>query len=365
MRAGPLSDIHFRARRPDSRRRFPMRPGAPGSALGADGTSKRPNGVAAGLVLIESEGAVFNSIAPRVEAAYIPAFYPHFAHTASPELCAEVWRRVAIYSRLRGANLFRTLATVLRLLNRRGPPSIRRAAVANTLETWLAELGDESWRGDVGFRSDPVLKPAWDWYREVERLVGVLPAPLVFSEVSDTLPIIARGSTIVAMSQEPEAEALRRWNSSGLMASVTRVAGRERGNTTVYLMKACSGGFGSVPITVIGSSHATLAAARAVEARFLPVLPGKENESWRSIRSIFENTRESFAPDDGDDRILALAATLSGEPGKDSRASHRAGFAHASPHDGSNEYEEAAASLDGASNLLSQFMQSCSSNIPR
>ncbi len=317
MRAGHYSDIVLRARRPDSQRRLLARNGLSGQGKsgGAPAGTNAAVSAVGGLVVVESEGAVFDIPGIRVEHSYIPAFIEHFGYSADPGVCAEIWRFVALRSRLRGLGAFRCLAASLRLANRRCAPSVRRAVVAGTLEAWLSSAGDHALRSELTFRTDPVLRPAWEWYRTAESLIGLLPPPSAFPSAVEILSRLARRSTILAVSAETEATALSMWSSAGLGSLCSRVAGRERGDMALYLSRACAGGYGSVPITVIGSNHSSLSAARSVEARFLPILPGRENECWTEIgRNCLsqQNLEEEAGPAEGDREAISESSIPAG-----------------------------------------------------
>lgn len=277
MRGENHSTIILRSRRPDSQRRRISKQGlVPAEAQGVDQASR-------GLIVVESEGAVFDVPGIRVEQAYIPAFIEHFGYSADPALCAEIWRFIALRSRLRGTGAFRCLAAGLRLVNRRCSPSVRRSVVAATLEAWLSNSGDQALRSELAFRTDPVLRPAWEWYRTAEALIALLPPPEAFPSAVDALTLLAESCTILALSSEAETAAISIWTQAGLASLCSRVAGRERGDMAVYLARACAAGNESASITVVGSNYSSLSAARSVEARFLPIIPGREDECWKNI----------------------------------------------------------------------------------
>ena len=134
------------------------------------------------LIVVESEGAVFDGLRHRHEQGYLPAFIGRFAWGADPSLCARIWRSVALESRFRGEAPQVCLAAALRLLNTRYP-SVRRVAVAKALETHLAARAPGAPgldRAVSGAAADLVA----DWESMAEGLLREAGPPPVFEEAS-------------------------------------------------------------------------------------------------------------------------------------------------------------------------------------
>lgn len=239
------------------------------------------------LVFIECEGSLFDTYRSNVEIAYIPAFLSRFACSAPESVCHELWINVALRSRYRGAEPLRMLAVVLRLLNRIHAPSVRRSVVAAALEARLSILPPGLWRYDLDFRMDPVLKPALDWLKESEFLISSMPPPPVFMWAKKALDKMCECATLACISQHAEAEILSLWNESGLATTRAAVSGKEQGDMGTCLHRAIQSGFEVNDITVIGSSVTAMSVAKSFEARFFPILPDDESNSWASI---FENS---------------------------------------------------------------------------
>ena len=106
------------------------------------------------LIVVESEGAVFDSLARKHENGYLPAFAGCFSWGSDPSTCASLWRALALGSKLRGQDPLLILLSALRLLNRNSP-SIRRAAVIRVLDLYLANPA----RDPLGFAASPSGSP--------------------------------------------------------------------------------------------------------------------------------------------------------------------------------------------------------------
>ncbi|MFZ2635980.1 MAG: hypothetical protein WAZ99_06380 [Rectinemataceae bacterium] len=233
------------------------------------------------LIVVESEGAVFDGLRHRHEQGYLPAFIGRFAWGADPSLCARIWRSVALESRFRGEAPQVCLAAALRLLNTRYP-SVRRVAVAKALETHLAARAPGTPgldRAVSGAAADLVA----DWQSMAEGLLREAGPPPVFEEASRFLARTAAecpDTDVLVLSRYPEATALNLWEMAGLGDRFLRIAGCERGDMAEYLRSALEAGYDTVPLLVIGSCRSTWIASQSASARFYPIVPGKEAESW-------------------------------------------------------------------------------------
>lgn len=256
-------------------------PKRPASAV-ADLFSKRA------LIVVESEGAVFDTLAHRHERAYLPAFVGCFSWGLDPLLCGHLWRTLALSSRLRGQDPLVILLSALRLLNRYSP-SIRRAAVIKVLDSYLALQVRNPMQLAASNTGSPE-RLILDWISMSEALLrdeGYAPD---FSEAHGFLKLarhIAPGAEVLAYSTLPEAVALNQWEVAGLGDCFLRIAGSERGDFSEYVRAALKNGYDRVPILVVGTSSMALMAAQTVGARFFPIIPFKEEESWSFLAEQF------------------------------------------------------------------------------
>jgi len=240
------------------------------------------------LIVVESEGAVFDSLARNHEKAYLPAFAGCFSWGFDATACSELWRRLALSSKLRGQEPLLILLSALRLLNR-SSPSIRRAAVIRVLDSYLAAQA----RDPLGFASSPKGSPErliLDWISMSDSLLdeeGYAPEFPTASNFLKTLKSLAPGAQILVYSSLPEAVALNQWEMAGLGDCFLRIAGAERGDFAGYLRTALKNGYDSDPILVVGTTSIAWQAAQAVGARFYPVMPEKEEESWAYLENDF------------------------------------------------------------------------------
>lgn len=236
------------------------------------------------LLVIESEGTVFDSLALRHEKAYLPAFVGCFSLGLDPAKAALLWRKLSLFSRLRGQEPLVILQAALRILNR-NYPSVRRTAVLRALESFLSSPGSDPLAlAEAGEAAPERL--LLDWLSMAEALMeeeGYAPCFHEAQNFLKNLNLCAPGVDLLVHSSFSESLALNEWEMAGLGGSFMRIAGAERGGFASYLRSALKNGYEAVPILIIGTSGKAWQAAQSVGARFYPIMPDTEEEGWRHL----------------------------------------------------------------------------------
>ena len=240
------------------------------------------------LVVIESEGAVFDSLTRKHEKAYLPAFAGCFSWGSDPAVCSGLWHRLALRSRMRGQDPLLILLHALRLLNR-GSPSVRRAAVIRALESYLAAPKlDPLYLASFSKGSPERL--ILDWIAMSDSLLeeeGYAPRFVSAAQFLHSVTSTAPGAEILVHSSCPEAIALNQWEMAGLGNCFLRIAGSERGDFAAYLRTALKSGYDREPILVVGTTGSAWQAAQSVDARFYPIMPEMEEECWTYLLETY------------------------------------------------------------------------------
>jgi phosphoglycolate phosphatase-like HAD superfamily hydrolase len=251
------------------------------------------------LIALDSDGTVFDSMKAKHENCFIPAFAFYFG---VPSECSsgerncleEVWRFVNLGSRFRGANRYRALAVSLRLAARH--PGCSRAGrraenLVAALEGWLA-LENAPSRGCLELalasrQADPVLRKVLDWSLHIDAALAQLAPTAAFRGAVEALPLIAARSDLMILSAAPAASILRDWDTAGLGHYAGEIAGQERGSKSACLAVAMTGRYDAARVLVIGDAPGDLDAARSTATSFYPIVPGREEESWRCFIDDF------------------------------------------------------------------------------
>ena len=240
------------------------------------------------LLLVESEGAVFDTLSERHAKAYEPAFVERFAWGVDPVLCAHLWNHLALHSRLRGESPLLVLLYALRLLNRHAP-SVRRSAVIRVLESYMASPAPDPLVLAAAGEGSPE-RLILSWIVDAERLVDALESPRHFEAAGSFLHSVkdsAPNATALIHSSLQEAAALNMWEMAGLGDCFLRIAGSERGDFPGYVQMALANGYDQESVLVVGTTYSAWLAAQRAGTRLYPILPSQEEESWQFFKDVY------------------------------------------------------------------------------
>jgi phosphoglycolate phosphatase-like HAD superfamily hydrolase len=262
----------------------------------------------------DSDGCIFDSMELKHKECFIPNIIKHYNLQSVSKYARQAAEFVNLYSYWRGTNRFPALVKTFELL--RDWPEVQRRNVA--LPDWApikqfidtaSALGNPALKDSVARTENPVLRQTLEWSeavnRDIEAMVkGLPPFPLV----RESLKRLQGRADMIVVSATP-AEALRReWEEHEIDRYVALIAGQELGKKEEQLGLTASGKYAVGHMLMVGDALGDLKAARSAGALFYPVLPGREDESWKLFH---EDVCEQF---------------LAGKYTRDSEALHLAEF---------------------------------------
>lgn len=244
------------------------------------------------LIGIDSDGCAFEVMDLKHDECFCPAFIEHWGLQPVARQARRAWRFVNLDGRTRGVNRFAAVILTFDLM--RADPLVASRGfpvpAEDDLRAWLAStpaMGEPALAEAVEKTGSQELARVLSWSRDVnqrvKRLVhGIPPLPGVREAIEYT-----RSQADLCVISAANQEAIRReWSASGLLALMDAAYGQEVGGKADQLRAAMAAG-SYVPerVLMIGDAPGDLAAARAVGARFAPVIPGDEDASWRLLRT--------------------------------------------------------------------------------
>ncbi|MEI7436078.1 MAG: HAD family hydrolase [bacterium] len=236
---------------------------------------------------IDSDGCVFDSMEIKQKECFCPAFIKHFGMQAASKYAREVWEFVNLYSRNRGCNRFLALQKALKLIGARDVFAERGIKIAGipALDMWIKEeskLGNPTLSVKVKSSHDPDLKKILAWSEEVnQRIEDVVFGVPPFPWVRPSLEKIRTRADVIVVSQTPVEALEREWREHGIETLVNFIAGQEAGTKTEHIRYANNGRYAAEKILMIGDAHGDLKAATDNQALFFPIVPGREELSWK------------------------------------------------------------------------------------
>ena len=240
------------------------------------------------FVGIDSDGCVFDSMEIKHKECFTPMFIKHFNLQAVSKYARETWDFVNLYSKTRGVNRFPALSRSLELLGKRTEVRARQIEVKGieALDDWIArenKLGNATLNHEVE-NGNKGLELVKQWSDAVNAMVkdivyGVPPFP----KVDECLKKIQVRADAMVISQTPVEALQREWKENQIDAFVKVIAGQEMGTKTDHLRLATSGKYDSDRVLMIGDAPGDYKAAKANQALFFPIVPGREESSWQLL----------------------------------------------------------------------------------
>jgi len=238
------------------------------------------------LVGIDSDGCAFDTMEIKHKECFIPNIIKHWELQAVSKYAREAAEFVNLYSKWRGINRFPALIKVFDLLREREEVRKRKVEIpeAKPLREFIESgvpLGNPALREAVKRTKDPILTQALEWSEAVNRSVadivkGVPPFPFV----RESLERLFERADIIVVSATPGEALEREWKEHDIARFTRVIAGQEMGSKKEHLGYASKGRYEPKNVLMVGDAPGDMKAAKANGARFFPVKPGREEESW-------------------------------------------------------------------------------------
>ncbi len=238
---------------------------------------------------IDSDGCVFDTMEIKHKRCFCPAYIREFDLGEIAEPARQVWEFANLYSRTRGINRFKGLALSMKYLAAH-PDVLSSAAAVPQLGDFMqwvdgTEVHDiQSLEQAMGNTPGPQLEKVRNWSVAVNRAIeevvrGVDP----FGGVRNALARMSGQADCMVVSSAPIAQIEKEWGEQGLLKLVAHVAGQEAGSKKSSLESASGGKYAGDARLMIGDAPGDLAAAQAAGVLFFPIIPGKEEQSWKRL----------------------------------------------------------------------------------
>lgn len=254
------------------------------------------------FVGIDSDGCVFDTMEIKHKECFIPNNIQYWRLQAVSKYAREAAEFVNLYSKWRGINRFPALVMGFDLLREWDDVMKRDIAIPEAKELRkfidsgrpLSNPSFKEYIAEVG--SNEELETALEWSEAVNRTVdqmvyGMPPFPYV----RESLEKLDDLADMLVVSATPTGALEKEWSENKLDDFVRVIAGQEMGSKKEHLELAASGKYEPHRILMIGDAPGDLKAARANNALFYPIMPGKEDASWQRF---YEEAAEKFVAEE-------------------------------------------------------------------
>lgn len=241
------------------------------------------------FVGLDSDGCVFDTMEIKHRECFVPMFIKHFRLQPVARAAREVWEFVNLYSRTRGINRYPALSNALNLLAERAEVHDRGVDIPSTdeLDAWLARERrhtQANLQREIRQGGNEALQPILDWSlavdAQIQDLVRGIPP---FPGVRECLQWLRGKADLAVISQTPSDALQREWAEHDLTGWVSVIAGQEMGTKREHLRDAAGSKYSPGKVLMVGDAPSDFMAAKSNGALFFPILPGREESSWRRL----------------------------------------------------------------------------------
>jgi phosphoglycolate phosphatase-like HAD superfamily hydrolase len=238
------------------------------------------------FVGIDSDGCAFDSMEIKHKECFCPNIIKYWGLQPVSKYAREAVEFVNLYSKWRGANRWPALVSVLDLLRVRPEVMARGCRIPDVpkVRAFISSgkpLSNDGLKAFMAEHPDPELDHAMRWSVAVNDAIADIVHDLPpFPYVREALELLQSKSDTIVVSQTPAEALVREWSEHGIDKYVRAIAGQELGTKKQHLKMAAGGKYAAKRVLMIGDALGDLEAARANDALFFPINPGREEESW-------------------------------------------------------------------------------------
>jgi phosphoglycolate phosphatase-like HAD superfamily hydrolase len=238
------------------------------------------------FVGIDSDGCIFDTMELKHKECFAPAAIRFFGLQAVSKYARECWEFVNLYSKDRGVNRWPALVKVLDLLRERPEVKARGATIpeVRAIRDFIASgvpLDNANLRKRIEQTGDATLRHALEWSLAVNAAIADMVKNVPpFPFVRESLARLVERADVIVVSQTPTEALLREWQEHDLARYAAMICGQELGTKAEHIRLAAAGRYAPNRMLMIGDAPGDLKAARANNALFYPINPGREEASW-------------------------------------------------------------------------------------
>lgn len=257
---------------------------------------------------IDSDGCVFDSMEVKHKECFCPMYIKALSLQPVSKFAREVWEFVNLYSQSRGSNRFIAITKALKLLAGRPEVQRRGCKIPSTeaLEEWISRtnpLTPKALEAEYQKTHNPDFEPFIVWSVEVNKAVKeIMKGVPLFPYVRESLDAVNGRADVFIVSQTPTEALEREWEENRIYQYVRYAAGQEVGKKTEQIRCITEGKYAPERMLMVGDSPGDLKAVKANQGLFFPVVPGREEESWKELaeeglKRFFEGTYQGAYED--------------------------------------------------------------------
>lgn len=243
------------------------------------------------FVGIDSDGTVFDTMSIKHTHAFIPAMIDIWNLHSIAEDVKRIAEDINLYSSTRGINRFPgLLLTFDRLSSENTSFNIGDYESLRSFVESDYPLSNDGLKSYIKQNQNAFLEKVLLWSEKADILFtkkaeGLPP----FAYVKESINLMHKSADLMVVSAASSKGLKTDWENAGLLDKMNYVAGQEAGSKKEQLSLAISCDYLKDKCLMIGDGIGDYEAAKASGIKFYPIMPTREEQSWKELyESIFQ-----------------------------------------------------------------------------
>ena len=266
------------------------------------------------LVCMDSDGCVMDTVRIKHCTVFCPELIRVFSLDEYADMITSAWKEINITGITRGIPRFESVVQIFDRLKNRGVDVPGSEDIAAWVRT-ASELSTASLQQEMLRTGSLALRKLREWNNACNRRIQALePTFEPFPGVETSLRQLHAVADVAVVSAANESAIESEWTRYGLSRHADVIFGQEVGSkaNSIAVMLAC--GYESRKVMMVGDAMGDAQAAAANGVAFVPILPGREAESWRRLQeeALPKLLHGTFNPAYQNELLAALRSALRG-----------------------------------------------------
>ena len=246
------------------------------------------------LIGIDSDGTVFDSMNIKHSHCFISPLINIYKLNEVSLQSAQMWKEINLYSINRGINRFEALIIFFEklkfsnfeVLSNYSYPNLKPIKYLKDLKIPLTDKNLKKLKKKIDKDQYSHINKAISWSLAVNESVENFAKnmPLI-SGASKTINYLSKHADIIVVSNTPFTALYNDWSDNSIKDVASLICSQETGSKIDILDVATKEKYDKSKVLMIGDSPSDFYAAKENDVSFFPIIPGKEDISWRFLQS--------------------------------------------------------------------------------
>lgn len=266
------------------------------------------------LVCMDSDGCVMNTVRIKHCTVFCPELIRVFSLDEEADYITAAWEEINLFGITRGISRFESVVLIFDRLKNRGIEVPGAEDISNWMRT-ATELSTGSLQQELLRTGSVALRKLQEWNNACNRRIQALePTFEPFPGVETSLRQLHAVADVAVVSAANESAIESEWTRYGLARHADVIFGQEVGSkaNSIAVMLRC--GYEGRKVMMVGDAMGDAQAAAANGVAFVPILPGREAESWRRLQeeALPKLLHGTFSHSYQNELLAALRSALHG-----------------------------------------------------